>query len=116
MYKIRTTTYDPFKVKLSKGQKEKLARAYKTSSPLTLRLKNTQLTGNDELMLTSQQINKINEAKSLGKESDIKISKSHIRSVMREGGSLFSAIIPLARTLAPMIGKTWIISSCWISK
>ena len=100
------TTYHPFKVNLSKGQKEKLARAYKTSSPLTLRLKNNQLTGNDELMLTSQQINKINKAKSQGKGSDIKISKPNIRSVTREGGSLFSAIIPLAKTLAPMIGKT----------
>ena len=109
------TTYHPLKVNVSKGQKEKLARAYKTSSPLTFRSKNSQLTGNDELMLTSQQINKINKAKSPGKGSDIKISKSHIRSVTREGGGLFSAIIaenkpriiiPLVRTLAPIIGKT----------
>ena len=27
------STYHPYKVNLSKGQKEKLARAYKTSSP-----------------------------------------------------------------------------------
>ena len=91
---------------MSKRQKEKLARAYKTSSPLTFRLKNSQLTGNDKLMLISQQINKINKAKSLGKGSNIKISKSHIRSAMREGGSLFSAIIALVRTLAPIIGRT----------
>ena len=59
------TTYHPFKVNLSKGQKEILARAFKTSSPLTLRLKNSQLTGNHKLMLTSQQMNKINKAKAL---------------------------------------------------
>ena len=49
------TTYHPFKVNLSKGQIEKLAKAYKTSSPLTLRLKNNQVTGNDELMLTAKE-------------------------------------------------------------
>ena len=57
-------------------------------------------------MLTAQQINKINKAKSLGKGSDIKISKSHIRSVMREGSSIFSAIFPLIRSAAPTKGKT----------
>ena len=100
------TTYHPFKVNLSNGQKEKLARAYKTSSPITFRSKNSQLTGIDELMLTAQQINKINKAKSLGKGSDIKISKSHIRSVMREGSGIFSAIFPVIRSVAPTIGKT----------
>ena len=33
--------------------KKKLARAYKTSSPQTLRLKNSQLSSNDELMSTA---------------------------------------------------------------
>ena len=35
---------------------------------------------------------------------------------MRQGGSLFSAIIPLGRTLAPTLDKTLGLSSCWISK
>ena len=67
MYQIKMTTYHPYKINLTRGQKEKVARAYKTSSPLTFRLKNSQLSGNDEIMLTAQQINKINKAKSLGK-------------------------------------------------
>ena len=56
-----------------------------------------------ELIKLVVQINKV---KSLGKGSDIKISKSHIRSVMREGGSLFSAIFPLIRSAALTVAKT----------
>ena len=100
------TTYHPYKVKLSNGQKQRLAKAYKTNSPITIRLTINELNGNDELFLTSNQIKRIIKAKSLGKGSDIKISKTQIRKVMREGGSLFSAIIPLARSLAPTLAKT----------
>lgn len=57
-------------------------------------------------MLTATQINRINKAKSLGNGVEIKISKTQVRKVMREGGSLWSAIIPLARSLAPSLAKT----------
>ena len=57
-------------------------------------------------MLTATQINRINKAKSLGNGVEIKISKTQVRKVMREGGSLWSAIVPLARSLAPTIAKT----------
>ena len=100
------TTYYPYKVSLSEGQKKKLARAYKTSSPITIRLSKSHTSGSDELMLTATQINRISKAKSLGVGVEIKISKTQIRKVMREGGSLWSAIIPLAKSLAPTIAKT----------
>ena len=45
-------TYYEYHVNLSDGQKANLAKAIKTSSEITLRLKNNQLRGNDELMLT----------------------------------------------------------------
>ena len=99
------TTYHPSKISLSNGQKEKLARAYKTSSPITIRLTKNQTSGSDELMLTATQINRINKAKSLGVGVEIKILKTQVRKVMREGGSLWSAIVPLARSLAPRMGR-----------
>ena len=57
------TTYHEYKVNLSKGQKAKLAKAMKDSSPITLRLSKNELVGNDELMLTKSQINKLQKAK-----------------------------------------------------
>ena len=100
------TTYHPYKVNLSKGQKDKLGRAFKANSALTLRLSAKQTSGNDELMLTANQIKRIQKAASQGKGVEIKISKTQIRKVMKQGGSLFSAIIPLARSLAPTLAKT----------
>ena len=46
------TTYSEYKVRLSDGQKAKLAKAIKNSSAITLRLSKNELSGNDELMLT----------------------------------------------------------------
>ena len=106
MLSLKMTTYHPYKVNLSKGQKDKLGRAFKANSALTLRLSAKQTSGNDELMLTANQIKRIQKAASQGKGVEIKISKTQIRKVMKQGGSLFSAIIPLARSLAPTLAKT----------
>ena len=46
------TTYIEYGVKLTDGQKSKLASAIINKSPLTLRLKHSHLRGSDELMLT----------------------------------------------------------------
>ena len=106
MLSFKMTTYHPYKVNLSKGQKSKLGRAFKANSALTLRLSAKQTSGNDELMLTTNQKKRIAKAAALGKGVEIKISKTQIRKVMKQGGSLFSAIIPLARSLAPTLAKT----------
>ena len=106
MLSFKMTTYHPYKVNLSKGQKSKLGRAFKANSAITLRLSANQTSGNDELMLTANQIKRIAKAAALGKGVEIKISKTQIRKVMKQGGSLFSAIIPLARSLAPTLAKT----------
>ena len=106
MLSFKMTTYHPYKVNLSKGQKSKLGKAFKANSALSLRLSAKQTSGNDELMLTANQIKRITKAAALRKGVEIKISKSQIRKVMKQGGSLFSAIIPLARSLAPTLAKT----------
>ena len=106
MLSFKMTTYHPYKVNLSKGQKSKLGKAFKANSALSLRLSAKQTSGNDELMLTANQIKRITKAAALRKGVEIKISKSQIRKVMKQGGSLFSAIIPLARSLTPTLAKT----------
>ena len=56
--------YHSYGVSLSKGQLQKLSRAYNNNSAITIRLANNELSGPDELMLTITQINKLNKAKS----------------------------------------------------
>ena len=106
MLSFKMTTYHPYKVNLSKEQKDKLGRAFKANSAITLRLSAKQTSGNDELMLTTNQKKRIAKAAALGKGVEIKISKTQIRKVVKQGGSLFSAIIPLARSFAPTLAKT----------
>ena len=79
------TTYHSHKVNLSEGQRKKLLTAHHNKSGITIRLSKSDLTGNDSLMLTQRQINKINKAKKAGRGVDIHISKTQIRKVLKLG-------------------------------
>ena len=97
------TKYYPYGVSLSKGQLEKLSRAYNNNSAITIRLARNELSGPRELMLTKSQINKLKKAMSQGTGSDIKISKTQIRKAVRQGGSLWGSLarlLPMAMPLA----------------
>ena len=96
------TKYYPYGVSLSKGQLEKLSRAYNNNSAITIRLARNELFGPHELMLTKTQINKLRKAMSQGTGSDIKISKTQIRKAVRQGGSLWGSLINLGSKLLPM--------------
>ena len=95
------TTYFEYGVKLTDGQKSKLASAILNKSPLTLRLKHSQLRGSDELMLTQRQISKIKKSLANGTGSDIKISKTQIRKSVKHGGNLFSSLASLGAKVLP---------------
>ena len=95
------TTYFEYGVKLTDGQKAKLDYAIRNKSPLTLRLKHSHLRGNDELMLTQRQINKIKKSLANGTGSDIKISKTQIRRSVKHGGNLFSSLASLGAKVLP---------------
>ena len=86
------TTYIEYGVKLTDGQKSKLASAIRNKSLLTLRLKNSHLRGSDELMLTRRQITKIKKSLRDGTGSDIKISRTQIRRSAKHGGNLFTSL------------------------
>ena len=96
------TKYYPYGASLSKGQLEKLSRAYNNNSPITIRLSRNEFSGSHELMLTKTQINKLRKAMSQGTRSDIKISKTQIRKAVRQGGSLWGSLARLGSKLLPM--------------
>ena len=96
------TTYIEYGVTLTPNQKSKLASAIRNNSPLTIRLKHSQLRGSDEMMLTRRQIAKIEKSLSLGKGSDLKISKTQIRRSVKHGGNLFTSLASLGARLLPL--------------
>ena len=69
------------------------------------RLKNKQLSGRDELMLTKTQLNKIQKAVKNKTGVDLKISKTQIRKSVREGESLFSSLALLGAKGLPFVTK-----------
>ena len=97
------TQYFPYGVKLSQGQMQKLSRAYNTRSPITLRLDKSDLVGNNELLLTKTQINRIKKAMNMNKGVEIKISKTQIRKVVKHGSGLWSSLAGLASKALPMV-------------
>ena len=95
------TSYIEYRVKLTDGQKSKLASAIRNKTALTLRLKHSHLRGSDELMLTKSQINKIKKSLANGTGSDIKISKTQIRKSVKHGGNLFSSLASIGAKVLP---------------
>ena len=51
-----STTYHPFKIALTDGQKKNLQKAYLTRTPVGLKVKPDQIGLGDELLLTETQI------------------------------------------------------------
>ncbi|PFX17101.1 Collagen alpha-4(VI) chain [Stylophora pistillata] len=100
------TTYYPYGVSLSDGQRKKLAKAYASHSAIALRLSHNELSGPDEMMLTKTQLNRIKKAAAGGKGVDLKISKSQIRKVAQQGGSLFSSLLALGSKVLPKVIPT----------
>ena len=99
------STYHSHGVKLSEGQKKKLAKAYKDKSAITIRLFKIELRGKDQLMLTKTQINKLAKSEKMGTGSDINISKTQIRKAVIYGGSLWSSLFSLGSRLLPYATK-----------
>ena len=99
------TTYIEYGVKLSDGQKSKLLSAIQKRSPLTLRLKHSHLRGPDELMLTQRQLAKIKKSLANGTGSDLKISQTQIKSLVKHGGNLFTSLARLGSKLLPLAVK-----------
>ena len=93
------TTYIEYHVTLTDGQKTKLLRAIKKRSAIKLRLKHSHLQGPDELMLTQRQIAKIQKSLANGTGSDLNISQSQIRSLVKHGGNLFSSLARIGAKL-----------------
>ena len=93
------TSYIEWGVNLSDKQKINLAKSTKNKCPLTLRIKYSNLSGDDELMFTCKTNQKIKESNGTG--VDTKISKTQIRHIAKEGGNLFTSLASLGAKVLP---------------
>ena len=99
------TTYHPYKIALTVGQKKKLQKAYVSKTAVALRVKPEQIERGDELLLTATQISRMKKTAAAGKGLELKLSQTQIQNTAQRGGNLFSAVLGLARPLIkPALG------------
>ena len=96
-------------VKLSEGQKRKLAKAYRDNEEVSIKLAHKNLSGSDTLMVPKNTVNRVAKSKSLGKGVQIKISKANVRK--QTGSGIFTSLLPVLKNVAPTIGKTMGLSA-----
>ena len=94
-------SYVKYGVNLSIGQKQRLAKALSQKSAVTIRLSRSDLSGNDHLNLTKTQLKRLQKAMKNGTGADLKISKTQIRYLVQEGGSLWSSLMSLGMRALP---------------
>ena len=100
-----STTYHPFKIGLTDGQKKKLQKVYLTKTPVGLKVKPDQIGRGDELFLTETQSKRLKKRSAAGKEMVIKFSQTQLQNTAQRGGNLFSAMLGLAKPLIkPALG------------
>ena len=100
-----STTYLPYKIALTDGQKKKLQKAYVSKTAVTLRVKPNQIGRGDELLLTATQISRLKKTSAAGEGMEINLSQTQIQNTAQRGGSFFSTMLGLARPLIkPALG------------
>ena len=80
-----STTYHPFKIALTDGQKKKLQKAYVSKTPVNLKVKPDQIGRGVELLLTETQIARLKKRSAAGKGIVIKLSQTQIQSTSQRG-------------------------------
>ena len=102
-----STIYHPYRVNLTAGQAESVAKAMKHKTPITLRLTyNNLMRGDETVNLTQSQINKLEKAKNKGVGAYIEISKAQLRKFATSEGSimnLFRIVTGVAKKILPKI-------------
>lgn len=91
-------------VRLSEGQKRKIAKAYRDNEEVTIRLAKDALSGNDTLVVPQNIAKRIAKNRKANKGAQIKIAKANVRKQTDEG--IFSSLMPVLRGVAPTVGKT----------
>ena len=97
------TKYYELGVELTDKQKINLVKSIKNKCPFTIRIKlsNIDYKGNYKLLITERQYNKIKKEMDNNKGTDIKMSRTQIRLMAKEGGNLFTSLASLGAKVLP---------------
>ena len=84
------TRYINFKMRISEGQKDKLKKAFESNcESITIRLKFSDLHGEDVIALTNSQLDRLVDAYEEKKGMTIRMSKTQLAHNMRIDGGFY---------------------------
>ena len=97
--------FEQHKVKISEVQRRKLEKAVRGTSTaaVILRLKKNELDGNDVLLFTKNQLQRLNKAKHAKRGITIKMSKHQVKANMKVEGGFLGLLAGLASRLLPTL-------------
>src|SRR6218665_2744952 len=96
--------YQNIKVNISEGQKDKIERALKAESQVSIKLSHNDLNHGDYfLALTQAQINKMTKAFQNGKGVTIKMSKTQVEYNKKVEGGFIGALLPMLATAGQLL-------------
>ena len=95
--------YSKYTLDLTEHQKKKIINAYKNKTDVKIKISNAKLhaKGNLNVLLTNQQIKKIQKAKASGHGIELKFSKTQLQ---KQGGFL-SGLLNLGKLVLPFLAK-----------
>ena len=103
------TVFQQHKVKISEVQKRRLKKAVNNGKKLSsataviLRLKKNELDGDDVLLFTKKQMERLNKAKQAKRGITIKISKHQVKANIRVEGGFLGMLARLAARFLPSL-------------
>ena len=101
------TSYVEYNVTLTPGQKDKLLKAFKKHSPISIRLTNEQLKKpHDKIFVSQRQVTHLEKAKREGKGAQLQFSQSQMRD--QQGGFLGSLLL--------LLGEVGTMTLPWLTK
>ena len=101
------TKYINVKVNISEGQKEKLQHAIKAGcSAVSIRLGHEDLQGNDILVVTNSQANKLAKAHENCKGITIRMTSKQLKHNTKIEGGFLGLLAGLAARAIPMLAKS----------
>lgn len=96
---MASSSYHPFKIALTYGEKKKTTNCLCHENTRDFEVEAWTIRGVDELLLTATQINRLKKATRERKGADLKFEPNPNTKTAQQGANLFSSLASLAKPL-----------------
>ena len=99
------TQYIEHRVSISEGQKKNIRNAIESKTGVSIKLSNSDLIGDDLILITKAQAKRIEKALETGKGIKLKMSKTQVKKNLQVEGGFLGMLAGLAARALPFLAK-----------